>query len=225
MLGRRRGGGRIFRRGQPAGAVLVGALELVDRLGCPFLESQRSVAVGIELGEGLAPGPENLLGLDLAVLVLVRARKAPLLTVPGARFGRFEPGPRPSRDLRIAAAGRRAGPGLAGRAIATTGKRRSGAGNKPRPRRGNVPSGTSIRSEIRLHTCSALERLMSTIEETVPSDRCASAAPPRPSPPRRVDVISGECGKDRQRPQRSRQLCAAAGKARWPLRGQENARL
>src|SRR4249919_1161698 len=90
MLGRRGCSRRIFGRGQRARLVGVGPLELDDRLGRPFVERQRAIAVGIELGERLAPGAKDFLGLDLAVLVLVGARKTLLFAALGARFGRLE---------------------------------------------------------------------------------------------------------------------------------------
>src|SRR6476659_7193003 len=87
MLGRRRGGGRIFGGGQPARAVGVGAAELVDRFHRPLLDRQRTVAVGVELGERLASRSEHFLALDLPVLVLVGAGEALLLAAFRGRFG------------------------------------------------------------------------------------------------------------------------------------------
>src|SRR6478672_11881418 len=71
VLGRRGRGRCIFGGRQETALVLVGALELADRLGRPFLERQRAIAVDVELGERLAPRRKQLLFLDLAVLVLV----------------------------------------------------------------------------------------------------------------------------------------------------------
>src|SRR5206468_4546483 len=56
----------------------------------PFLEAQRTVAVGVELGEGLLARAEYFLGLDLAILVLVGAREPLFLAAPGAGLGRHE---------------------------------------------------------------------------------------------------------------------------------------
>src|SRR5204863_5465198 len=81
---------RVFRGRQPAGAVGVGTLELVDRFRRPFLEAQRAVAVGVELGERLVARGENLVRLDFSVLVLVGAREASLLAALGACLGRLE---------------------------------------------------------------------------------------------------------------------------------------
>ena len=87
VLRRRGRGARVFGRGQPARAVRVGAAELVDRLHRPFLERQRAVAVGVELGERLAPRREHFLRLDAPVLVLVDPGKALLLAAFGGRLG------------------------------------------------------------------------------------------------------------------------------------------
>ena len=61
--------------------------EFVDRLHRPFLEAQRAVAVGVELGEGLAPRLEQFGGGDPPVVVLVGAGEALLLAVLGVAAG------------------------------------------------------------------------------------------------------------------------------------------
>ena len=90
VLGRRRGGGRIFRGGENAVAILVGALKLADGLRRPFLKRQRSVAVRVELGEGLLARIQQLVRLDPPVFVLVGAAETLLLAAFGGRLGRFQ---------------------------------------------------------------------------------------------------------------------------------------
>ncbi len=91
MLRRRRGGRYEFGCCEQPITVLVGALELADRLGRPFFERERAVAVRVELGERLAPRTQHLFGLDLAVLVLVCAAEPFLLAILGAGLGRLQP--------------------------------------------------------------------------------------------------------------------------------------
>src|SRR6478752_554472 len=86
VLRRGRCGGRIFGGGQPTRMVGVSSLELRDRLRRPLFKGERAVAVGVELCERLVAWRENLVGLDLSVLVLVRSRKPFLLA---ARLGRL----------------------------------------------------------------------------------------------------------------------------------------
>src|SRR5205085_11153996 len=124
-------------------------------------------AVGIELGEGLAPRPEYLLGLDSAVLVLVRPREAPLLAVLGGRFGRGQAGPghRGTGGARLRRIGQ-ARPLLRTRLPQqeSTGQKQK-AGRRPGEKSCHR---ASPHWEIRLPPCSASARLMSTIEGIAP---------------------------------------------------------
>src|SRR3954447_14662967 len=90
MLRRRRRRGCVLGRRQPATAILVGAVDLLDRRDRPFLERQGAVAVGVELAERLPPWVEQLVGLDPPVLVLIRPAEALFLAALSAGFRRLE---------------------------------------------------------------------------------------------------------------------------------------
>ena len=91
-------------------AVLVGALELVDRLRRPFLERQRAIAVRRRAWRRpCAAAPSISSASILPSLFLSARREALLLAALGARFGRFERLSAPNSDGAGRARGRRGG--------------------------------------------------------------------------------------------------------------------
>ena len=131
-----RGGGDI-RPGSAIPAVLVGAAELVDRLDRPFVERQRAVAVGVELGERLAPRLEQFLQRDPPVLILVGARKrfCSRLLASLRAVGQLARLTAPAAAG--AAAARRAARSLLGAALPQQESAGDAAGGSRRPRRRN----------------------------------------------------------------------------------------
>ena len=225
VLGRRRGGGRIFGRGQPAGAVVVGALEFLDCLGCPFLERQRAIAVGVELGEGLAarrrisPRPRSCRPCSCR-----RARNAaPRGSWRSLRaLGDWRASSTVPADRGWRAAGR---PGLCwacdchNRKAPVRSRKQAAAPARKRAIGHLHHFGDSAAPLLR-----TLERLMSTIEESARSGGARIAAPPAAELADRPDVIGGERGKDFSGLRARDILRGSCGNTRWPLHRAGNAR-